>query len=217
MLARWKDLCIDANDVAASAAFWGAVLNLSVSRDHLTGVTPGDAIWVNKVREKKTVKNRVHLDVHTASVQSLTDLGAQMIRPAGEDPWTVLADPDGQEFCAFVRDELPAKRLYELVVDCEHPAALAQWWSDVLGGRPEAVDDGDWSLGGVPDAPFEQIVFETVPEGKTVKNRVHWDVIAPALEPLVEAGATLLRPPGGRRRWNVLADPEGNEFCAFIK
>jgi hypothetical protein len=35
--------------------------------------------------------------------------------------------------------------------------------------------------------------------------------------PLAEAGATVLREPGGDIRWHVLADPEGNEFCAFTE
>ena len=51
-----------------------------------------------------------------------------------------------------------------------------------------------------------------VPEPKTVKNRVHWDVLTPSVAALVEAGATVLSEQPG---WTVLADPEGNEFCAF--
>jgi hypothetical protein len=35
------------------------------------------------------------------------------------------------------------------------------------------------------------------------------------VEPLVEAGATVLRAAGGGLGWSVLADPEGNEFCVF--
>jgi hypothetical protein len=44
---------------------------------------------------------------------------------------------------------------------------------------------------------------------------VHWDVTAGSVAPLVEAGATLLREPDDDINWYVLADPEGNEFCAF--
>jgi len=60
--------------------------------------------------------------------------------------------------------------------------------------------------------------FVPVHEPKTAKNRVHWDVTVPDVESvaaLVTAGATLLREPGGDIGWHVLADPEGNEFCAF--
>ena len=69
--------------------------------------------------EAKTVKNRVHLDVHTPSLDELTGRGARLVRPATpEENWTVFTDPDGQEFCGFVRDQVPDYRLYEVVVDC---------------------------------------------------------------------------------------------------
>jgi len=48
-----------------------------------------------------------------------------------------------------------------------------------------------------------------------VKNRVHWDVEVADVGLLVDAGATLLRPQGSDLDWHVLADPQGNEFCAF--
>ena len=54
-----------------------------------------------------------------------------------------------------------------------------------------------------------------MPEPKTGKNRVHLDVTTPDLAALVAAGATVLRPRDQEIRWTVLADPDGNEFCAF--
>jgi hypothetical protein len=56
-----------------------------------------------------------------------------------------------------------------------------------------------------------------VPEPKTVKNRIHLDVRTPDLQALLDAGATLLRPADEEIDWNVLADPDGNEFCAFVR
>jgi hypothetical protein len=53
-----------------------------------------------------------------------------------------------------------------------------------------------------------------VPEPKTVKNRIHWDVVGPVAG-LVSAGATVRRAPDDEISWTVLADPDGNEFCAF--
>ncbi len=58
------------------------------------------------------------------------------------------------------------------------------------------------------------MIFTRVPEPKTVKNRIHWDVRGD-VAPLVAAGARVLREPGGDIHWTVLADPEGNEFCVF--
>ncbi|MBA2716656.1 MAG: VOC family protein, partial [Propionibacteriales bacterium] len=53
-----------------------------------------------------------------------------------------------------------------------------------------------------------------VPEPKTVKNRIHWDVKVASPDDLVNAGARLLRERDDEISWYVLADPEGNEFCA---
>ena len=52
--------------------------------------------------EPKTVKNRIHWDVLVDDVADLVGAGAVVIRPQGEDPWTMLADPEGNEFCAFL-------------------------------------------------------------------------------------------------------------------
>ncbi len=61
--------------------------------------------------------------------------------------------------------------------------------------------------------PWE-LVFQRVPEPKTVKNRIHWDVWG-ATEEFLAAGARLLRAHDHEIDWDVLADPEGNEFCVF--
>ena len=52
------------------------------------------------------------------------------------------------------------------------------------------------------------------PEGS---NRLHVDVTTPDLAALVDAGATLLQVQEPPIRWNVMADPDGNEFCAFVR
>jgi catechol 2,3-dioxygenase-like lactoylglutathione lyase family enzyme len=222
--ARFKDLCLDAVDVDEAARFWSPTLGLEACRSGpnvwLAGASPTQTIWINQVPEPKTVKNRVHLDVHTSSLDELTGRGARVVTPAtAELPWTVLTDPDGQEFCGFVRDSpgrsVPDYRLYEVVVDCADPKPVARWWASVLGGELER-DGGDWTLTRAPGIPFEYLVFLTVPEPKTVKNRVHWDVEAADPQLLIDAGATLLRPRGGDIAWHVLADPAGNEFCAFV-
>jgi len=55
------------------------------------------------VPEPKTTKNRVHVDVTTDDLAALVAHGARVLRAKGDNelPWTVLADPDGNEFCAF--------------------------------------------------------------------------------------------------------------------
>ncbi len=219
--ARFKDLCLDAVDIEEAARFWSATLGLQVRRSgsnvSLAGPTAGHTVWINQVPEPKTVKNRVHLDVHAGSLTELTDRGARLAPATEELPWTVLTDPDGQEFCAFVRAEVPDYRLYEVVIDCaaSESESLARWWASTLGGEL-AADGEDWALTRVAGMPFEYLVFGAVPEPKTVKNRVHWDVEVADPQLLVDAGATLLRPLGDDITWHVLADPAGNEFCAFV-
>ena len=98
------------------------------------------------VPEPKTGKNRVHLDLATesvrhqaAEVKRLLALGAV---PAdigqGDVPWTVLADPEGNEFC--VLDPRPVYRdtgpVAAVVADCADPAAVAGFWALATGWAP---------------------------------------------------------------------------------
>jgi hypothetical protein len=126
-----------------------------------------------------------------------------------------MADPEGGEYCAFLRDELPRDRLHGLVVDCADPAALAQWWADAYAADVVHHPDGWSTVEHVPGMPVLTMDFVPVPEPKTVKNRIHWDVAAPDVDALVAAGAGVLRHPDDEINWAVLADPEGNEFCVF--
>ena len=88
----------------------------------------------------------------------------------------------------------------------------------MLGCEPLLDEDGGWTwIEGITDCPFEAIVFVPVPEPKTVKNRIHLDVTTPDVEALVAAGAVVLREPDDEVQWHVLADPDGNEFCAFTE
>jgi hypothetical protein len=68
----------------------------------------------------------------------------------------------------------------------------------------------------VPEAPFDALVFVPVPERKTVKNRIHIDVTTPDVQRLIAAGARMLHAQDAHISWSVLADPDGNEFCAFV-
>jgi hypothetical protein len=127
-----------------------------------------------------------------------------------------MADPEGGQFCAFLRKEVPAERLHGLVIDSADPAVQARWWAGVYGvGVTE--NDGWCTLEDVPSMPILTMDFVPVPEPKTAKIRVHWDVVVPGVAPLVEAGARVLREPGGDIGWHVMADQEGNEFCAFTE
>jgi hypothetical protein len=224
-IARYKDLCIDSVGGEQLGRFWASALGLRFEPDGEAGVLRGDAptqqVWMNVVPEAKSVKHRVHIDVHAGSVDRLVELGAQVLEPAAafHRPWTVLADPEGGEFCAFVREPeaLPTYRLYELVVDCAVPRTVAHWWGEVFGAEVGGDPDNNWWwLSDIPDAPFDGISFVPVPEPKLVKNRIHWDVTVASPDDLVDSGAELLRAADDEIFWHVFADPEGNEFCAFV-
>jgi hypothetical protein len=221
-IARWQDLCIDANDASVLGPFWAEALGLTyVAHDdgdaQLDGPTPEHRVWVNTVPEPVTVKQRVHLDVHAAAVDDVVALGAT-VEDESSERWTVVRDPEGGELCVFPRPagdpRLDGYRLYEVVVDSSDPKAIARWWADALGATYGAHDVEDWAWAeDIPGAPFECIVFTAVPEPKTVKNRIHWDVQTDDVRLLVDAGATVV---DEQPRWTVMADPEGNEFCAFV-
>ena len=218
-LARFRKLCLDARDPQRVGTFWAAALHRPWEPDGhgeggVTGPTRQHTLWVNRVPQGRTVKHRVHLDIYAQDLAGLEALGARVLLPEGEDRrWTVMADPEGGEFCAFLREEVPTERLHGLVVDSVDPAAQARWWAGVYGG--DVVDDerGFSTVEHVPHMPILTMDFVPVPEAKVGPNRIHWDVSAAAVEPLVQAGATVLRQPGGDIDWYVLADPEGNEFC----
>jgi catechol 2,3-dioxygenase-like lactoylglutathione lyase family enzyme len=124
-------------------------------------------------------------------------------------------------------------RWYTIVVDCQDVASQARWWADVLGwpvvyeSPDEMVIVPPHALTKGPSTPREErgpgLVFVPVPEGKTVKNRLHID-LAPGPDDDQDAEVQRLLDKGARRvdvgqrpenTWVVLADPEGNEFCVL--
>ncbi|MEV6247416.1 VOC family protein [Streptomyces sp. NPDC051742] len=104
----------------------------------------------------------------------------------------------------------------EIVFDCADPAVLVRFWAELLGGDP--VDrSGDWSY--VDPPGFTRLAFQRVPEGKSVKNRLHLDLRVEdphrAAEETLSLGAArvgdLMKDEQGA--FQVMRDPEGNEFC----
>ncbi len=223
-LATYKDLCLDATDATLIGGFWSRVLDLELHLQdggdaYLTGPTPAHTVWVNQVPEPRTVKHRMHLDVSAGSVEEVVALGATVL-DADSFTWTLMADPEGGEFCVFVREGELTQRLFEIVVDTgdspEDARRMATWWAGLLGARAVDSDRGYSYVDQIPGAPYDSLDFIPVPEPKTVKNRIHLDVTTEDLDALVAAGATVLRPQDDQIAWTVLADPDGNEFCAFV-
>jgi hypothetical protein len=118
-------------------------------------------------------------------------------------------------------------RFKDLCLDARDHQALADWWCAALGYvRRDDLEDAqtpeddeprplDWPVPIVDpsgEGPLMWIV--PVPEPKIGKNRMHFDVVGETW-PLLAAGATMVRAQDDEIEWDVLADPEGNEFCVF--
>jgi predicted enzyme related to lactoylglutathione lyase len=108
-------IVIDARDLPALARFWAQVLDWRILSEREgeivigADVTASVGICFMPVTDKKTVKNRVHLDLgpdpdeQDAKIERILALGARRanIRQTGTESWTVLADPEGNEFCVL--------------------------------------------------------------------------------------------------------------------
>ncbi|MEW2144402.1 VOC family protein [Micromonospora vinacea] len=239
MATRLVQINMKARDDSALGGFWAQALGWEISSEGpgVTNLEPEGFVYPDPVAvcidlivssEPKTAKNRVHVDLATTSaahqaqvVARLKDLGATAADVGqGDVPWTVMADPEGNEFCV-----LDPRPLYQdtgpiaaVVVDCADPRAMARFWSEAT----------DWTLHGVTDqgarlrsakgvGPY--LEFVRTPDVKTGWNRVHLDV-RPYPGDGPEAEAERLRSLGATPvdlgqdvPWRVLVDPEGNEFC----
>ncbi len=110
--------------------------------------------------------------------------------------------------------------LNEVVFDCADPAGLARFWGAVFGTEA-VVRSHDWAYI-ESESTRTRIAFQKVPEGKVVKNRLHLDVevddLAAETARVVGLGARTLAAvmTDEQGSFQVLADPEGNEFCLVI-
>jgi len=106
-----------------------------------------------------------------------------------------------------------------LSIDAADAAALAGFWAAALGLQVAADADKRHAVVaiGPADVSVPRLVFHQVPEGKTVKNRLHLDLAATDWDAeigrLTNLGATSIRDiEENGARWVTMADPEGNEF-----
>jgi predicted enzyme related to lactoylglutathione lyase len=114
MPVRLHHIVIDAHDLPALAIFWAEALGWTVLSTRESEVVVGPSTdasvglcFMPAGAIRKTVKNRVHLDLTTtaedrdAEIERLLDLGARRvdIGQTGDESWDVLADPEGNEFC----------------------------------------------------------------------------------------------------------------------
>ena len=107
---------------------------------------------------------------------------------------------------------------YQLIIDCRDPHALARFWSAVLD-QPILFETDDEVIVGADKDAYPGLCFGTVPESKTIKNRLHIDLDpddqAAEVARILALGAQPADIGQGNVPWVVLADPEGNEFCVL--
>ena len=231
---KFKDICMDVTNTPGVpervAEFWSSALGQPIERVHNeyalippTGAPTSRQIWLCEVPEPCETKSRVHLDIRLpeGDPSPLVAAGGCVQRePTSQDHWHVVEAPDGIALCVMgPHPQHPDfSGPFELNVDSVNPRVIAQWWADRTGGTVHTREGADFVwIEGALGFPFAFWVFGQVPEPKTVKNRVHWDVtlLDATVDHLVNAGATILREQDEEIQWTVLADPEGNEFCAF--
>lgn len=131
---------------------------------------------------------------------------------------------------------MPSVKNFQVTFDCADPVRLAHFWAEVLGyvapAPPEAesAEPVNWFACTDPSGVGPRLLFQRVPEGKVVKNRVHLDVrvgtglvgeerlavLEAECARLVALGAVrgrLLLADGVNESCQGMQDIEGNEFC----
>ena len=162
MATRLVQIAMNARDDAAVGRFWADALGWGMASEEpgVTNLEPQGFVYpdpvavcidVIRVPEPKTVKNRVHVDLATTSaahqadlVARLRGLGATLADVGqGDVPWTVLADPEGNEFCVLeprpvYRDTGP---IAAIVADCADPRAMGRFWGEAMDWTVHSVTD----------------------------------------------------------------------------
>lgn len=238
MTTRLVSLTFDATDALRLARFWASALGWEIvdeSGDEI-GVLPTDGtqfifVFV-RVPEPKAAKNPIHLELVSESnddqravVGRLLELGACHVdigQGPESDDGTVLADPEGNEFCVGVRGEFLADTgfLGAITFEPAHPAT-GYFWGQAIGWPVVYDEDGDVAIrapGGT--GPF--ITFGPPGTAKHAKGRLHLDLApqvgddhAAEVDRLLALGARRIDIGQGDVPWVVLADPDGNELCVL--
>ena len=239
MSSRLVALCFDANEPLRLARFWADALrwNIDDETPHEIGLVPTDdtkfEILFLRVPEEKVGKNRIHLDLTTASIDDqketvarLIELGARHvdIGQSPDEPHVVLADPEGNEFCVIEPENNFLAGCGRLgSITCDGTREVGYFWSAALGWPLVWDQDGETAIR-APDGTGPLITWGGPPlPPKIAKNRLHLDIAPPEdgdqraeVDRLVSLGATRIDIGQGDVGWVVMADPDENEFCVLM-
>lgn len=205
-------LCFDASDPLGLARFWAEALRWEIDETgDAVGLVPADdttfRIVFRPVPETKAGRNRIHLDLTTASIEdqnesvsTLIERGARHIDigQGPDEPHVVLADPEGNEFCLIEPENSFLAGCGRLgALSCDGSRQVGYFWSAALGW-PLVWDQDEETAIRAPDGTGPFITWGGGPElPKIGKNRLHLDVAPPAtgdqdaeVDRLVSLGAT---------------------------
>ncbi|MGH3357946.1 MAG: VOC family protein [Nocardioidaceae bacterium] len=230
-------LTFDALDPPRLAHFWAGVLGWEPADDPYDDIAlaPSDdtgyRIRFLPTQKQKVGRNRMHFDLTSTSLEEQQrtvarslELGGRHI-DVGQGPdadHVVLADPEGNEYCVIEPGN-------NFLADCGFIGALnwdgsqevGYFWSNALGWPLVWDQDQETAIqsprggskiawGGPPFMP------------KNGKNRLHFDIaVSPdgdqqgEVDRLVSLGASRVDIGQGEVGWQVMADPDGNEFCVM--
>ena len=226
-------LCFGAEDPAGLVRFWSGLLGWDPAADDPLALVPYDDTGFRMrfvpLRARKSVPNRIHLDLTSTSPEDQQEkvaralaLGARHIdvgqRP--EEGHVVLADPEGDELCVIE----PGNRFLSdcgLVgaLSCDGTQQVGYFWSEALGWPLVWDQDQETAIRSPYGGPKVTWGGPPIPP-KAGRNRVHLDLVPTddggqqaEVERLVGLGATRLDLGAGGVV--VLADPDGNELCVL--
>ncbi len=108
--------------------------------------------------------------------------------------------------------------IHYVSLDCADPRRVAAFWATATGFVPVLEQDDLVALAAPDRWGVRGMLLWKVPEPKAGKNRMHLDLAAKdpeaEIRALVVAGASVVEArEGNGKRWTVMLDPEGNEFC----
>ncbi|WP_459384750.1 VOC family protein [Arthrobacter humicola] len=242
MALRLVQVNFKARDDSTLGRFWAEALGWGVSSEGpgVTNVEPLGFVWpdpaavcvdVVTVPDPETVGYRARLDLATTSAAHQAELVAHLLGLGataadvgqGAEPWTVLADPEGNLFRV-----LEPRPIYQdtgpiaaVVVSCADPRAMAGFWAGATDWTLHEVDDDHARLRSAKGVgPY--LEFLRTPGVPAVWGRVHLDLMpypgddqAAEVARLRTLGATDADVGQGDVPWVCLADSEGNEFCVL--
>ena len=236
MSSRLLALAFDAHDPERLAQFWAGLLGRTQYAEDGGFVLPpsddtGFQLDFMPSQEQKIVPNQMHFDLTSTSLEDQQATVAKALELGGrhidvgqlpEEGHVVLADPEGNEFCVIEPgNEFLADTGFIGALASAGSQAVGYFWSEALDWPLVWDQDEETAIqsprggtkiswGGPPVAP------------KPGKNRLHFDIAPPAgtdqqaeVERLVSLGAKRIDIGQGDVSWEVMADPDGNEFCVL--